>query len=117
MILEPVSYQIGQHLFELREGDDEVLALHQIVKNGQICFLVDVIEEVRLHHVVGVVPNQLLALSLRLFDYLLNVKATIIRQLCHNTNVLCLVIRLVWVLFSTLDFVFIIKQTLLSDIG
>jgi hypothetical protein len=62
----------------LRESDDEVLALHQIVKNGQICFLVDVIEEVLLHHVVGFDPYQLLALSLGLFDYLLNVKATII---------------------------------------
>ena len=64
MILEAISPQIGQQLLELSEGDDEVLALHQIVKNGQICFLVDVIEEIRLHHVVGVGPNQLLALSL-----------------------------------------------------
>ena len=59
MILEAVSPQIGQQLFELRESDDEVLALHQIVKNGQICLLVDVIEETRLHHVVGVGPYQI----------------------------------------------------------
>ena len=64
----------------MREGDDEVLALHQIVENGQNCFLVDVIEEVRFHHVVGVVPYQLLALRLRLFDYLL------IQRECQGYN-------------------------------
>jgi len=102
MIFEAVSPQVGQQLLELREGDDEVLALHQIVENGQICFLVYVIEEVRLQYVVCVCPNQLLALSLRLLDYLLYVQAAIIRLLGHN--VLCLVIVFVRVLFCALDF-------------
>ena len=64
MILEAVSPQIGQQLLKLRESDNEVLALHQIVENGQICFFVDVIEEIRLHDVVGIGPYQLLPLSL-----------------------------------------------------
>jgi hypothetical protein len=102
MILEAVSPQVGKQLLELREGDNEVLALHQIVENGQICFLVYVIEEVCLHHVVGVGPNQLLALSLRLLDYLLNVQAAIIRLLGHY--VLGLVIVFVRILFGALDF-------------
>lgn len=79
-----------------------MLALHQIVENGQICFFVYVIEEVRLQHVVSVCPNQLLALSLRLLDYLLNVQAAIVRLLGHN--ILCLVIVSVRVLFGALDF-------------
>ena len=102
MILEAVSPQICKQLLELREGYDEVLALHQIVENGQICFLIDVIEEVSLHHVVCVGPYQFLSLSFGLFDNLFNVKAAIIGLFGHN--VLRLVIILVWVLNGALDF-------------